>query len=527
MKHLFKIFTLIVCLDSFGQTGNAGININTPDATSVLDIYANDKGILLPRVSLDSVNGKITPINLPTEGLLVWNNNPNVLYGNGVGSYYFYQNKWNYVYESQKLDDCYDKGGDGVGYFINADAGPVHIQGGAGGLNDGLLMTSKLSLGNTLTTVAGIPSGGDGTVFYYNPKLNTFRSGRATGTNWDVANTGKHSFAVGLNGLTTGNRSFSINNSNTTTDLSSGSFNSLNVVNGENSLSFGNSNTISTKQTLTIGSLNNGNGYHSTLVGVGTRTRVHSEAAFGTYNALYTKVDATGGPEPDNDPITPEGTDSKWVNYTNDRVFSVGYGTSTLTAKTAYEVIKNGNNIVNQSYILPTADGTNDFRLKTDGLGNLTWEKRVVETTATSFSVNTNTVNYNVPTRSFTTVPSSKLPFEYLLFDTDGDGKVEIKVMVNYSGRTLSTTLVHSQIQVISNLTTSATPLIANGAFTFNNTTSPNGAGTAYTTNWIELNSSNTSTLDFIYFEARNRPNSGGTASTLTIEDITFTIRDK
>jgi hypothetical protein len=62
-----------------------GINTSTPDASAVLDIQSNNKGILIPRVSLTSMTDA-TAITNPANSLLVWNTNAALLFGAG---YYY------------------------------------------------------------------------------------------------------------------------------------------------------------------------------------------------------------------------------------------------------------------------------------------------------------------------------------------------------------------------------------------------------------------------------------------------------
>ncbi|WP_192579346.1 C1q-like domain-containing protein [Dyadobacter aurulentus] len=68
---------------SLGQ--GVGINTTTPDPSAALDIQATNKGILIPKVSLQNSVDNTTVPN-PANGLLVYNTNPDVMLG--VGFYY-------------------------------------------------------------------------------------------------------------------------------------------------------------------------------------------------------------------------------------------------------------------------------------------------------------------------------------------------------------------------------------------------------------------------------------------------------
>lgn len=82
----------------FAQNQNVGINKSgaLPDVSALLDVDAspaNDKGILIPRVSLISDTDVVT-ISSPAVSLLVYNTNSAITNGNGVGYYYWSGTKW-------------------------------------------------------------------------------------------------------------------------------------------------------------------------------------------------------------------------------------------------------------------------------------------------------------------------------------------------------------------------------------------------------------------------------------------------
>lgn len=85
MKKL--VFTLLL-FPLFIQA-QVGINTTTPDASSMLDINATDKGLLIPRVSIPNLNAA-SPITAPAISLLVYNTNTTT----GAGFYYWDGTKW-------------------------------------------------------------------------------------------------------------------------------------------------------------------------------------------------------------------------------------------------------------------------------------------------------------------------------------------------------------------------------------------------------------------------------------------------
>lgn len=50
-----------------------GINTNTPNASSILDINSSNKGVLFPQYDLTVLNSTVTPIANPTDGLMIYN----------------------------------------------------------------------------------------------------------------------------------------------------------------------------------------------------------------------------------------------------------------------------------------------------------------------------------------------------------------------------------------------------------------------------------------------------------------------
>lgn len=88
MKPLLLVFfCAFVFLTVKAQVG---IGTTNPDASSILDISATDKGILIPRVSLNNVTiTQLDGVNTAASGLLIWNTNAATIGGSGIGFYYF------------------------------------------------------------------------------------------------------------------------------------------------------------------------------------------------------------------------------------------------------------------------------------------------------------------------------------------------------------------------------------------------------------------------------------------------------
>lgn len=96
MKRKILLIIIILGMHTFGYTqvaiNNTGAN---PDESSILDINATDKGLLIPRVEITDVDSDMTPVENPAVGLLVYN------VGNAEdipqGFYFWADASWNRV----------------------------------------------------------------------------------------------------------------------------------------------------------------------------------------------------------------------------------------------------------------------------------------------------------------------------------------------------------------------------------------------------------------------------------------------
>ena len=91
-----KVYIYIVCMAIFlfGSHANAqvGINTNTPNPSSVLDINSSNKGVLFPQYDLTVLNSTSTPIANPTDGLMIYNKGGVSTYPKGY--YVWIRNQW-------------------------------------------------------------------------------------------------------------------------------------------------------------------------------------------------------------------------------------------------------------------------------------------------------------------------------------------------------------------------------------------------------------------------------------------------
>ncbi|WP_213278877.1 hypothetical protein [Chryseobacterium indologenes] len=79
------IISILMCygFSLNAQTGSVGINTSNPDPSAVLDVNSANKGLLIPRVSLQSLSDAST-VPSPANGLFVYNTNSNLSSGTGL-----------------------------------------------------------------------------------------------------------------------------------------------------------------------------------------------------------------------------------------------------------------------------------------------------------------------------------------------------------------------------------------------------------------------------------------------------------
>ena len=92
MKNTFILLYLLLSISIYGQVG---INTRTPDPSAALEIYATNKGITIPQISLNS-RTDISLIGSPAESLIIYNTNNSI---SGKKGYYFWDGaKWDYFF---------------------------------------------------------------------------------------------------------------------------------------------------------------------------------------------------------------------------------------------------------------------------------------------------------------------------------------------------------------------------------------------------------------------------------------------
>jgi hypothetical protein len=112
-------YFLFILMPFYFLNAQVGIGTTTPEASSILDVTASDKGFIAPRVALSNVVNSTSPINSPVEGLMVYNTNSTVTGGSGTGYYYWNGTQWAKLITAAVIDDWKLTGNSGTNPVTN------------------------------------------------------------------------------------------------------------------------------------------------------------------------------------------------------------------------------------------------------------------------------------------------------------------------------------------------------------------------------------------------------------------------
>ena len=171
---------------------------------------------------------------------------------------------------------------------IYNDGGNVAIGGGTSPIanlevdgQNGLLVTG------TYGGSGSIPATGAGTRMMWYPNKAAFRAGYVSGTQWDDANIGSYSVAMGINNIASGSGgSAAVGNSNTAAGNNSFAAGYQNAVSGANAFSFGNNNASVGTSCAAIGSYDSAIGNYSFVLGSYSKVSGSSGFAAGDFNVV-------------------------------------------------------------------------------------------------------------------------------------------------------------------------------------------------------------------------------------------------
>ena len=211
---------------------------------------------------------------------------------------------------------------------------------------DGALFEGTYAIGT-------LPKEGSGTRMMWYPKKAAFRAGRVDGVQWDDANIGDYSFAVGNGTYASGESSIAMgfgtkaiaqyttamgDRSEANGDFST-AMGFYSIANGDYSTSMGMTTEANGISSTAMGSYTKANGNYSTAIGYGTKANSNHSVAIGVYNV--------GG-----------GSASGWIE--TDPLFEIGNSINETQPANAMTVLKNGNvgiGTVTPAYKLDISEG--------------------------------------------------------------------------------------------------------------------------------------------------------------------------
>jgi len=339
MKNITKLaLTLLIFHFSFSIVfAQVGINNDNsePDASAMLDVKSDSKGMLVPRMS----SSQRTMISNAATGLLVFDTT--------TESFWF---KSSTVW-IELVDELSPMEHDAANNLVKPNEDIVD------------LATDDFVFGSPQLDDTG-DSDNDNR-FFFNKSKGAFRAGRVFSTQWDDSNIGLQSVAFGNGTIASNFQTFAAGNNTTASGFSSVAFGNntvssatqsfaagnFSIASGNQSLSIGNSAEATENQSVAFGNVTKSTGEQSVAMGdeteatakasiamgketkasassalaVGNRTQAISfaETALGTYNTLYTFTDSLA-----------------W--NTNDRLFVIGNGLDENSRSDAFSILKNG-----------------------------------------------------------------------------------------------------------------------------------------------------------------------------------------
>lgn len=412
MRIFSLLFSLVFTTCIFSQVG---VGTTNPDASSILDVTATDKGVLVPRVSLTDVTNTTTPINTPATGLLIWNTNAAVTGGNGVGFYFFNGAQWIPIQQTITDDaDFYESNTTNAPDDINDNIytlGSVNIGDSGVPFSDLTINSSTNNYAQTINQVGNNNSGMDINI------TNNVTS-ISNGINIDINNTGTGNvfgeyiaLRGSSSGITTGLRNWYVGSSTysgyvrgvandfySTTGISqTGIENSF--FNNGSTTKYGINNIFGNVSFTTV---------NGTLYGVYNDFSNSGASSTGNKYGLYNEIPSTVGGT--HYGIYSDVTKSN--SYSAYFLGRVSIGTTTLN-----------------NYIFPNTRGTDGQIMQTDGAGNVTWEDNVNPVSSIPiYSNGSYNMNHGTGGVDLSTMDSSIEPSIY-----NTAGNIQIKLVVRYT----------------------------------------------------------------------------------------------
>ncbi len=175
---------------------------------------------------------------------------------------------------------------------------------------------------------ATVPLSGAGTRLEFLPGYGAFRAGTVAGNQWDAANIGLFSSALGSDTTASGNYSVALGRSSTASGTNSTAMGISTTASGSFATAMGYDTLASGALSSAMGYCTTASGRRSTALGSSTVASSYAETALGSFNTLYTP-----------------NADGAWD--VNDRLFVIGNGTGSTSRSDALVMLKDGDTTLN------------------------------------------------------------------------------------------------------------------------------------------------------------------------------------
>ena len=265
--YLKTLFTIIffVAKPTFLKS-QVGINTSNPDPSSVLDITSTNKGLLVPRVTLTSVNDNST-IASPATGLLVWNKGDGGLSTKG---FYYWDTKWNPIVNAG------GGGSTGTAWSVNGNSA------GSDGAKTAFFLgtTSYADLYFKVNNNTSGHLGTNGSVSF-GQGSSAGQNSVAFGNNATSSSTANESVAVGASANAAGYQSVAIGYLAKTNSNNEIAIGNNAVTNGQNSSAIGYNSSATGYESVAIGYQSQAIGQNSSAIGYLAKTNNNNEIAIG------------------------------------------------------------------------------------------------------------------------------------------------------------------------------------------------------------------------------------------------------
>jgi hypothetical protein len=254
MKHLFLVLSIV--LIGLITRAQMGIGTATPNAAAQLDVSSTSKGFLAPRMT-KTERDAITTVTAASKGLLIYQTD------NTPGFYYYDGTAWNSLASSGSTS--------GVDLTTNQSVGGLKTFTST----DGLLATGTNGTGTASSL-------GAGTRMMWYPIKSAFRAGYIGGTQWDDANIGNYSVAMGYGSKASGQTSTGMGASTTASGYASTAMGENTLASGLISTATGRGTTASGDLSTAMGITTTASGTFSTAMGYNTTASGESSTAMGS-----------------------------------------------------------------------------------------------------------------------------------------------------------------------------------------------------------------------------------------------------